>query len=182
MLYPARERKNILTRTPFLTQSAILSELWTTRRSDPDWSGFFNENDLALPLAHAINTGTINATQRTEELVHDAFTDLLAAVNAEALDTHASTTLTDILTFTKESTDDGRHGLATEVAALAEFWAHYKNHPSLIRTAAPHTAALALAYAWDNDVITSSPELLDAIVDTYTALAPVLQRLGLVTR
>lgn len=178
-LYPLVERKKLLITAPFITQSAILSELWTTRRGDPDWSGFFSDNELGLPIAHAVSAGTIAVNIHAELLIRAAFDDLIEAVDAEQLAITRDTTLGDILGHTRESGDDGMHGLAREVDALADFWDNYRSHPSVTRTAGPHEETLALAYAWQAGLVEPTPALIEAVVATYRALQPLLARLGL---
>lgn len=63
--------------TPFETRASILSELFGKYRDEKAFKEFREYADLGLPLAYAISTGLVPATEKAMKFVDDAFEELL---------------------------------------------------------------------------------------------------------
>lgn len=63
--------------TPFATRCAILSDVWMSYRHDDSLENFVAYNDLGLPLAFAIDEGTVSPTPQAEEMINETFDMLL---------------------------------------------------------------------------------------------------------
>jgi hypothetical protein len=64
--------------TPFATKCDILSELWIQHKQDPDFQDFIEYNDLGLPLAYAVSSGIVDASERLQSFVEDTWDTLLS--------------------------------------------------------------------------------------------------------
>jgi len=62
--------------TEFNAKCAILDQFWMEYRDEEAFESFVEYNDLALPLAFAINEGIIKSTDTAEAYINEAF-DLL---------------------------------------------------------------------------------------------------------
>jgi hypothetical protein len=69
--------------TLFTDKVAILADLWTNYKGDPEFQDFIEYNDLGLPLAYAIDNGIVKATDLAEQFVSETFDLLLAGLNVE---------------------------------------------------------------------------------------------------
>jgi len=77
--------------TTFENKCAILAELWLDYRYDPEFTDFIAYNDLGLPLAYAIDTDVVSATEMASKFIDETFDNFLAliGVNDEGFETFA---------------------------------------------------------------------------------------------
>ena len=78
----------------------ILAEIWMSYRDDDEFADFVEYNDLGLPLAYAISSGIVEATDRAESFIEESFALLLAGLDIES-DTGFET-LEDVLDLDEE--------------------------------------------------------------------------------
>jgi hypothetical protein len=65
------------------SKADILSELWLGYKNDQNFEDFFSYNDLGLPLAYAISSGIVKATDISNKFIDETFTLLLASLEIE---------------------------------------------------------------------------------------------------
>lgn len=61
------------TSTDFSKKCEILDELWMSYRSEEPLEAFMEYNDLALPLAFAINEGIVESTPTAKIYIEEAW-------------------------------------------------------------------------------------------------------------
>lgn len=71
------------TETTFTNKCVILSELWASYKSDPEFADFIEYNDLGLPLAYLLNAEIVEVTPKAEMFVNETFELFLAALGRE---------------------------------------------------------------------------------------------------
>jgi hypothetical protein len=86
--------------TPVNIRAEILSDLWLNFRNDGEFQDFVEYNDLGLPLAYAVSSGIVPATEKAQEFINETFLLLLAALDIEE-DTSFDS-LDEILAFQDE--------------------------------------------------------------------------------
>ena len=64
-------------------KAGILSELWLGYKNDQNFEDFFSYNDLGLPLAYAISSGIVKATELSNRFIDETFSLLLASLEIE---------------------------------------------------------------------------------------------------
>lgn len=83
------------TETSFVAKCAILADIWSGHRDDPDFEEFISYNDLGLPLAYLVSNGTVKATTaEAKELIEESFTLLLGHFE---IDDEGFTSLTEFI-------------------------------------------------------------------------------------
>jgi len=65
------------------SKADILSELWLGYKNDQNFEDFFAYNDLGLPLAYAISSGIVKATDMSNKFIDETFNLLLASLEIE---------------------------------------------------------------------------------------------------
>ena len=63
--------------TPFSSRCDILGQFWIENKNDLEWEDFFDYNDLGLPLAYAISTNMVKATDIVETFVDETWETFL---------------------------------------------------------------------------------------------------------
>ncbi len=71
------------TPTPFSNKVAILADLWLGYKKDKEFKDFFEYNDLGLPLAYAVDSGIVEASELSKTFIEETFDLLLAGLKAE---------------------------------------------------------------------------------------------------
>lgn len=71
------------TETLFTDKVAILADLWTFYKADPEFEDFIEYNDLGLPLAYAIANDIVKATDLAQQFINETFELLLAGLDVE---------------------------------------------------------------------------------------------------
>ena len=61
------------TNTDFSKKCEILDELWMSYRDEEPMQDFMEYNDLALPLAFAINEGIVEETKQAKAYIEEAW-------------------------------------------------------------------------------------------------------------
>lgn len=69
--------------TTFKTKCAILAEIWLNYRDDEEFQDFCEYNDLGLPLAYALDSNIVEATETAKAFVEETFELLLAGLDIE---------------------------------------------------------------------------------------------------
>ena len=69
--------------TTFANRCDILAELWVSYKRDPEFSDFFEYNDLGLPLAYAVSSGIVETNSKIEISVNETFQLLLNGLSIE---------------------------------------------------------------------------------------------------
>jgi hypothetical protein len=62
---------------------SILSELWLNYRNEEEFNDFITYNDLALPLAFAVDTGIVESNHKILSFVNECWDLLLTGMNLE---------------------------------------------------------------------------------------------------
>ena len=69
--------------TPVNIRAEILSDLWLNFRNDEEFQDFIQYNDLGLPLAYAVSSGIVPATEQAQNFINETFLLLLASLDVE---------------------------------------------------------------------------------------------------
>jgi hypothetical protein len=75
--------ENELGKTPVEAKAAILSDLWLNYRNEEEFNDFITYNDLALPLAFAIDSGIVEVNPKIRAFMDEAWDLLLAGLEIE---------------------------------------------------------------------------------------------------
>lgn len=75
--------KSDSTSTDFSKKCEILDELWMNYRDELALKGFVEYNDLALPLAFAINEGIVETTPQAAGYINETFSLLCQFLQIE---------------------------------------------------------------------------------------------------
>ncbi len=70
-----------MTNTPFSNKCRILHDFYFAYRDDEDWSDFFRNYDLGLPVATAFVMGGIALEPRAYHWIDETFTALISALD-----------------------------------------------------------------------------------------------------
>lgn len=69
--------------TTFENKTNILSDIWLNYRNDSEFADFIEYNDLGLPLAYAISSGIVSATDRAREFIEETFDLLMSGLGID---------------------------------------------------------------------------------------------------
>lgn len=61
----------------------ILAELWINYKQDANFEDFISYNDVGLPLAYAISSGIVKATDLANKFIDETFLLLLNSLEVE---------------------------------------------------------------------------------------------------
>ena len=64
--------------TTFANKCDILSEVWIQQKDNPDFQEFITYNDLGLPLAYAVSSGIVEASDKLQLFVEGTWEILLS--------------------------------------------------------------------------------------------------------
>ena len=67
--------------TAIEAKMSILSDLWLNYRSDEDFNDFIAYNDLALPLAFAVDSGIVELNPKIRSFIDECWDLLLAGLD-----------------------------------------------------------------------------------------------------
>jgi hypothetical protein len=67
--------------TPITNKVSILSNLWIEYRSDEEFEDFIDYNDIALPLAYAIQYDIVTITPKAQMFIEETWELLLGALD-----------------------------------------------------------------------------------------------------
>jgi hypothetical protein len=65
--------------TTFENKCIILADFWVAFKSNPDFTEFYEYNDIGLPIAYALDNGIVKGTELSNRFVDETFDMLLAA-------------------------------------------------------------------------------------------------------
>lgn len=71
------------TTTTFDEMCDILGEFWVEYKGDPNFEDFVSYNDLGLPLAYAVTTDIVGATDKAKAFIKETFDMLLDTLGIE---------------------------------------------------------------------------------------------------
>jgi hypothetical protein len=70
-------------KTAIENKMAILSELWLNYRNEEEFNDFITYNDLALPLAFAVDAGIVEVNPKIETFVNECWDLLLTGLDTK---------------------------------------------------------------------------------------------------
>ena len=72
-----------MTQTTFENQTNILADFWITYKSDNGFQDFIAYNDLGFPLAYAISSEIVSASEKAKDFIAETWDLLLTALEIE---------------------------------------------------------------------------------------------------